>query len=72
MTATARDNPRNLPTERKLSKAYFQGRRAFQDGREIDVNPFPIGSGDSRVHWFTGWLDAKHEPLMKRLEKLVA
>ena len=38
---------------------YAQGQAAFHAGRKEDDCRYPIGSGDKRHAWFTGYFDAR-------------
>jgi hypothetical protein len=56
-----------MGSEKAMSTAYQEGRKAFRDTRPASDNPYPsgrsVGGGmnKDRVYWFNGWYDMKFE-----------
>lgn len=55
--------PEVHPRIKKLN-AYRQGREAWLKGLSESDCPYPIRSGDNRMAWWCGWLDAKYSRLL--------
>lgn len=63
MTSIMAEPPKKPARMRATFRAFVAGRRAFQDGRLIDENPYADvkASRSERRSWFDGWLDCRTE-----------
>lgn len=55
-----------INTQLKRMAVYLDGRKAFEDSKKRDFNPYIRSNPEFALHWWNGWDAAKKDSLADR------
>jgi hypothetical protein len=53
----------NINTHLKRMAVYLEGRKAFEENKQRDFNPYIRSNPEFALHWWNGWDAAKNESI---------